>query len=197
MKAPASGPGKGWARPPMSSASTAATWRGSRAGIDTWWIILAGSLLSCLSAGACPLRGIQSSHVAPVGQCRRRTRPPKRRRARDGALVNARLHCYLARMKGAPTGRQAGEGRAMISLDEDYIGTDANTIIVRALKVCGGVLCRLSNGNLLGAHYTNGSSPLEILTGCTYLRNHYMGGATVASMYVVARLAAWQQRQDK
>jgi hypothetical protein len=85
----------------------------------------------------------------------------------------------------------------MISLDEDYIGMDANTIIVRALKVCGGVLCRLGNGNLLGAHYTNGTSALEILTGCTYLRNHYMGGNAVASMYFIARLAAWQQRTDK
>jgi hypothetical protein len=37
MKAPSSGP-NGWHRLRISSANTSATWRGSRAGVETWWI---------------------------------------------------------------------------------------------------------------------------------------------------------------
>src|SRR5215470_4708863 len=40
MNAPSSGP-NGWHWPPISSAKTSATRLGSRAGIDTWWIISA------------------------------------------------------------------------------------------------------------------------------------------------------------
>ncbi len=85
----------------------------------------------------------------------------------------------------------------MISLDEEYIGTDGATIIVRALKVCGGLLCNLSNGNLLGAHFSSSVTPEEILTGCTYLFNHFAAGATVTEMYFIANLDEWQTRGDK
>jgi len=85
----------------------------------------------------------------------------------------------------------------MISLDEDYIGTDANAIIVRGLKVCGGVVCRLGNGQLLGAHYTSITTTDEIVTGCSYLVNHWLGGSAVSHMWLVLNLAAWQSRGDK
>ncbi|MGF1526823.1 MAG: hypothetical protein ACFCBW_08530 [Candidatus Competibacterales bacterium] len=85
----------------------------------------------------------------------------------------------------------------MISLDEDYVGMADDAIIIRALKVCGGVLARLSNNRLLGAHFTNITTPDEILTGCTYLMNHYAGGNNVVELYFVANLYAWQQRGDK
>lgn len=85
----------------------------------------------------------------------------------------------------------------MISLDEEYIGTDPNTIIVRSIIVCGGLLCRLNNGNLLGAHFSSIVTPEEILTGCTYLMNHFSGGAAVTEMYFIANLREWQVRGDK
>lgn len=86
----------------------------------------------------------------------------------------------------------------MISLQEEYIGTDAKTIIVWGLKVCGGVLCNLNNGNLLGAHFSSRVTPNEILTGCNYLMNHFSLGAKVTEMYFLADLHAWQdKRKDK
>lgn len=84
----------------------------------------------------------------------------------------------------------------MISLDEDYIGTDANTIIIRALKVCGGLICQLNNNNLLGAHFTSDTRPDEILTACTYMVNHWMGGSAVQRMWFIYNISAWAQRKD-
>jgi hypothetical protein len=85
----------------------------------------------------------------------------------------------------------------MISLDEDFIGTDANTIIIRALKVCGGLLCQLNNNTLLGAHFTNSTRADEILTACTYMVNHWMGGSTVQRMWFIYNISAWEQRTDR
>jgi hypothetical protein len=85
----------------------------------------------------------------------------------------------------------------MISLDEDFIGWDSNSIVVHGLKVCGGLVCSLADHRLLGAHFTSITTPQEILTGCTWLMNHAANGAVVQDMYFVAKLAAWQGRQDK
>src|ERR1019366_6145253 len=85
----------------------------------------------------------------------------------------------------------------MISLDEDYIGTDPNTIIIRALKVCGGLFCQLLNNTLLGAHFTNATRTDEILTAGTYMANHWMAGSAVQRMWFIYNMAAWQGRNDR
>ena len=85
----------------------------------------------------------------------------------------------------------------MICLDEEYIGMDPNSIIVRGLRVCGGVFCNLSNRNLLAAHFSNTVTAEEILVGCRYLMEHFSDGADVIEMYFIANLAQWQSRNDK
>jgi hypothetical protein len=84
----------------------------------------------------------------------------------------------------------------MISLDEDYIGTSNSDIVIRALKVCGGVLARLAGGRMLGAHFTNTTPSSSILVGCTYMMNNWSNGAAVQDLYFIANLRAWQNRQD-
>lgn len=87
----------------------------------------------------------------------------------------------------------------MISLDEEFIGAAADGIIVHGLKVCAGVLCRLSNHHMVAAHYSSIASPEEILTGCAYLMTHYViAPVTVTEMYLIANLHEWQTtRHDK
>ena len=38
----------------------------------------------------------------------------------------------------------------MISLDEEMVGQDAGTLIIRAIKVCAGVACQLADGRVAG-----------------------------------------------
>lgn len=85
----------------------------------------------------------------------------------------------------------------MISLEADYIGTSSSAIIVHGLKMCGGVLALLADNRLLGAHFTNITSPAEILVGCTYLIERYAQGSAVRNLYFVLNLSAWQARPDK
>jgi hypothetical protein len=85
----------------------------------------------------------------------------------------------------------------MISLDEEYIGTDNASIFIHALKVCGGLLCRLSSGALIGAHFSSSVTPEEILIGCTYLRNRFSNLHPVQEAYFIANLTAWQSRNDQ
>jgi hypothetical protein len=85
----------------------------------------------------------------------------------------------------------------MISLDEDYIGHADDAIIVHGLKVCGGIVARLSNNHLLGAHFTNTTHSAIILTGCTYLMEHWAAGGTVRELFWVWNQTDWEGRQDK
>lgn len=52
----------------------------------------------------------------------------------------------------------------MISLDQDYLGWASDGVLVRGLKVCGGLLCALNNYRLIGAHFTNNTTTAEIYT---------------------------------
>jgi len=70
----------------------------------------------------------------------------------------------------------------MISLDEDYIGWDQSSFVVRGLKVCGGVLCSLANNQLVGADFTSITSTAEILVGCTWLRQNATNNSAVQQM---------------
>jgi hypothetical protein len=83
----------------------------------------------------------------------------------------------------------------MISLDEDYLGYTNNTVIIRGVKVCGGLVCEFSNNRVGGAHFTPGTSCSEILTAVTGL--HRRAGGTVTSMYFVYNMSAWSGRGDK
>jgi len=85
----------------------------------------------------------------------------------------------------------------MISLDEEYIGTDNASIFIHGLKVCGGLLGRLNNGALIGAHFSSSVTPEEILVGCTYLRNRFCNLHPVQEAYFIANLAEWQSRNDQ
>jgi len=85
----------------------------------------------------------------------------------------------------------------MISLDEEYIGTDNASIFIHGLKVCGGLLGRLSSGALIGAHFSSSVTPEEILIGCTYLRNHFCSLHPVQEAYFIANLSEWQSRNDQ
>ncbi len=85
----------------------------------------------------------------------------------------------------------------MISLDEDYIGFASDAILIRGLKVCGGLLCALSNNRLVGAHFTSITTTSEILTACTYVANHMFGGGNVTSMYFIYNMDEWGTRGDK
>jgi hypothetical protein len=85
----------------------------------------------------------------------------------------------------------------MISLDEDFLGCATDAILIRALKVCGGLLCVLDNNRLVGAHFTNITTPAEIYTACQYLHNHMFVGGNVAQMYFIYNMSAWGHRMDK
>jgi hypothetical protein len=85
----------------------------------------------------------------------------------------------------------------MISLDEDYLGFASDAILIRGLKVCGGLLCTLSNNRLVGAHFTSITTASEILTACTYVANHMCGGGNVTELYFVYNMAEWGARADK
>ncbi len=84
----------------------------------------------------------------------------------------------------------------MISLDEDYLGTAADAIVVHGLKVCGGVLARLKDSRMIGAHFTNGTHASEILVACNYLMN-FWAKENVSELYFVYNLPAWAKRNDK
>lgn len=86
----------------------------------------------------------------------------------------------------------------MISLDEEYLGYDANEVVVRALKVCAGIVGIVANGGVVGVHFSNSVSPAEILVGMTYVYNHWIspnGGLT--SMYLVYNANDWARRNDR
>lgn len=85
----------------------------------------------------------------------------------------------------------------MISLDEDYMGWATDAILVRGLKVCGGLLCVLNNNRLVGAHFTNITTTAEIFTSCQYMVNHMFAGGHVTRMYFIYNMNAWGNRNDK
>lgn len=85
----------------------------------------------------------------------------------------------------------------MISLDEDYLGFATDAVLIRGLKVCGGLACTVSNNRIVGAHFTNATTASEILTACTYVASHMLAGGNVTDMYFVYNMTAWAGRGDK
>lgn len=85
----------------------------------------------------------------------------------------------------------------MISLDENYFGKDNQSILIRAIKVCAGILCVLDNNSFLGAHLTTLTTVSEFELGCTRLINQYVmprppaPRGNITAIYLVLNQEEW------
>jgi hypothetical protein len=67
-------------------------------------------------------------------------------------------------------------------LDEDETGTDAHKIGFPHLLLCQGVVCVMSNGHLIGGHFTSGSSEGSVASAMQGLIN--ANGSGISRIYV-------------
>lgn len=84
----------------------------------------------------------------------------------------------------------------MIFLDEQMIGRDQNVVVIRSIILCGGLIARLSNGSLAGAHFDPGIPAGIITAGLNYIQNTWLAPATIAEAFFFYRAASWSQRAD-
>ena len=82
----------------------------------------------------------------------------------------------------------------MISLDEEMVGQDAGTLIIRAIKVCAGVACQLADGRVVGAHFSSTCPSPAIVTALNFIHNQMVGGSSITSMSIVLNASEWGGR---